>query len=381
MPAPPPPLILHVLHALHIGGMENGLVNLVNHLPADRFRHAIVCVEDFSPAFRARITRPDIEVIALNRSRIGVWALRRALYTLCRTRRPALVHTRNLSGLDAVLPARLAGVPCVHSEHGWDVDNLDGRAWKPLLLRRLHRPLINEYIAVSRDLARFLEQIVGVPESRVHCLHNGVDANRFHPSPHPTRNCLPEAFRDPARVLFGTVGRLQDVKDQATLIRAFAALPQLGHASPPGLVLVGEGPLEARLKALADALGVGEHTAFLGPSDAIPEVMRALDVFVLPSLNEGISNTLLEAMASGLPVLATHVGGNRELFEDGVEGQFFAPRDVPALTHAFVSLLGDPRARARMGAASRARVERHFSLPRMMEGYAGVYDAVITARA
>lgn len=377
MSAQLPPLILHVLHALHIGGMENGLVNLVNHLPPDRFRHAIVCVEDFSPAFRARIVRPDIEVIALNRSRIGVWALRRALYRLFQAHRPALVHTRNLSGLDAVLPARLAGVPCVHSEHGWDVDNLDGRAWKPLLLRRLHRPFIQQYIAVSRDLARFLEQTVGVPRARVHCLHNGVDASRFHPSTQRERACLPEQFRDPARVLFGTVGRLQDVKDQATLIRAFAALPTSGRGSPPGLVLVGEGPLETRLKALAGELGVAERTVFLGPSDAIPEVMRALDVFVLPSLNEGISNTLLEAMASGLPVLATHVGGNRELFEDGVEGRFFAPGDVSALTRAFTTLLDDVATRARLGAASRARVEAHFSLPRMMEGYARVYDLAI----
>ena len=134
MLAQSPPLILHVLHALHIGGMENGLVNLVNHLPATAFRHLIVCVEDFSPAFRARIQRPDVEVMALHRSQIGVWALRRALYALCRKRRPALVHSRNLSGLDAVLPARLAGVPCVHSEHGWDIDNLQGRAFKPLAI-------------------------------------------------------------------------------------------------------------------------------------------------------------------------------------------------------------------------------------------------------
>lgn len=380
MLAQSPPLILHVLHALHIGGMENGLVNLVNHLPATAFRHLIVCVEDFSPAFRARIQRPDVEVMALHRSQIGVWALRRALYALCRARRPALVHSRNLSGLDAVLPARLAGVPCVHSEHGWDVDNLHGRAWKPLLLRRLHRPLINQHIAVSRDLARFLEEAVRVPRARVHCLHNGVDTDRFRPAAPRIRTCLPEAFRDPARMLVGTVGRLQEVKDQATLIRAFAGLLKTSGAPAPGLVLVGEGPLEAPLKALAKEMGVNEHTAFLGPSDTIPEVMRALDVFVLPSLNEGISNTLLEAMASGLPVLATQVGGNRELFEEGVQGRFFTPRDVPALTRALLSLRDDTPRRAQMGAAARAHVETHFSLPRMIAGYAEVYNRVLAAR-
>ena len=373
----PPPLIVHVLHALHIGGMENGLVNLVNHLPADRFRHLIVCVEDFSPAFRARITRPDVEVLALQRSRIGVWALRRRLYALCRARRPALVHTRNLSGLDAQLPARLAGVPCVHSEHGWDIDNLQGRAFKPLLLRRLHRPLARRYLAVSRDLARFLVDTVGVPPARVVCQPNGVDAERFAPATSPARSCLPEPLRNPARVIFGTVGRLQAVKDQATLIRAFAHMVAQGPGPSPGLVLVGEGPLGGELRQLVASLNLGDAVFFAGPSDRVPEIMQAMDVFVLPSLNEGISNTLLEAMASGLPLLATRVGGNGELFEAGQEGDFFAPGDVLALAGLMQAMAKDEARRVAFGHAARARVEAHFSLPRMMAGYAGFYAGAL----
>lgn len=368
-----PPLIVHVLHALHIGGMENGLVNLVNHLPAERFRHLIVCVEDFSPAFRARITRPDVEVLALERSRIGVWALRRRLYALCRAHRPALVHTRNLSGLDAQLPARLAGVPCVHSEHGWDIDNLQGRAFKPLLLRRLHRPLARRYLAVSRDLARFLVDAVGIPPARVVCQPNGVDAERFAPVPSPARSCLPAPLRNPARVIFGTVGRLQAVKDQATLIRAFAHLVAQGSGPTPGLVLVGDGPLRGELQQLVASLNLGEAVFFAGPSDRVPELMQAMDVFVLPSLNEGISNTLLEAMATGLPVLATRVGGNGELFEAGREGEFFSPEDVTGLAGLMHATAADSARRAAYGRAARTRVEAQFSLPRMMAGYARFY--------
>ena len=150
----PRQMVLHVIHHLVIGGMENGLVNLINQMPAHACDHAVLCIEDFS-AFRDRIQNSSVEVIALHRSRVGAAAVRRAVFAHCRRLRPTVVHTRNLSGLDALVAAWLAGVPRrVHSEHGWDVGNLDGAQWKPALLRRLHSPLVSHYITVSQDLMR-----------------------------------------------------------------------------------------------------------------------------------------------------------------------------------------------------------------------------------
>ncbi len=369
-----PRLVLQVLHHLQIGGMENGLVNLINHLPPTRYRHAIVCIEDYTE-FRARITRPEVPLHALHRARHGVWRLRAALYRLCREMRPALVHTRNQSGLDALLPARLAGVPCVHSEHGWDVDNLDGRQWKPLLLRRLHRPLVAEYITVSKHLQRFLVEVVGAQASRVTQIYNGVDTARFLPPVTKSRQVLPEGFRAQALVLIGTVGRIQAVKDQATLLHAFARLTDA--ESPARLVVVGDGPLLADLKHLAGSLGIAERTAFLGASDQIPEILRALDLFVLPSLNEGISNTILEALASGLPVVASAVGGNMELVEEDVNGRLFAPADVAALATILREYVAAPALRETHGLAARRLALDRFSLAAMVEGYAAVYDRVL----
>ncbi|MGE0335815.1 MAG: TIGR03088 family PEP-CTERM/XrtA system glycosyltransferase [Gammaproteobacteria bacterium] len=371
-----PPLVLHVLHHLHIGGMENGLVNLVNHMPENRYRHAIACIEDYTD-FSRRITR-DVPLHALHRSRAGVWRLRWNLHRLCRQLRPALVHTRNQSGLDALLPARLAGIPCVHSEHGWDVDNLDGRRWKPLLLRRLHRPLVSHYITVSRHLQAFVVDTVGAPADAVTQIYNGVDTTRFAPDAEASRDFLPEDFRAPGRVLIGTVGRLQAVKDQATLLRAFAGM----HPAAPEarLIVAGDGPLRGELAALAGELGIATSTAFLGATDRIPDMLRALDVFVLPSLNEGISNTILEAMASALPVLATAAGGNVELVTDGVNGHLFAPRDVTTLGALLTTYCTDPALRARHGAAARADALARFSLEAMVDGYAAVYDRVLSAR-
>lgn len=370
--SPTAPLVLQVLHHLQIGGMENGLVNLINHMPPARYRHAIVCIEDYTD-FRARITRP-VEIYALHRSRCGVWRLRQALYRLCRVLRPALVHTRNQSGLDALLPARLAGIPCVHSEHGWDSDNLDGRRWKPLLLRRLHRPLVTAYITVSKHLQRFMVEAVGARATQVTQIYNGVDVTRFAPRA-GVRDFLPEGFRDPGCVLIGTVGRLQTVKDQGTLLEAFARVAVAYPAAR--LVVVGDGPLRAELTARAAALGIGGVTAFLGASDRIPEVLQALEVFVLPSLNEGISNTILEALASALPVVATAVGGNIELVDDQVNGRLFTPRDERALAGILGRYLADPELRAKHGAAARTCAFERFSLAAMVEGYAAVYDRVL----
>ena len=371
------PLVLHVIHHLYIGGMENGLVNLINHMPADRYRHAILCVEDYSD-FRLRITRPDVEVIGLHRSRIGVWRMRLEMFKLFRRLKPAFIHSRNMSGLDALLPALLAGVPHrIHGEHGWDVHDLDGRAFKPALLRRLHAPLVSRYITVSQDLARYLGRRVGVAARRVSQVYNGVDMARF--APLRDRSALPRGFAGEGTVVIGTVGRAQPVKDQATLLRAFAQLradaPELGAALR--LVLVGDGPRLQPLQALAQELGIAQQTWFAGASSEVPRMLAALDVFVLPSLSEGISNTILEAMASGLPVLATAVGGNVELVRAGEEGAFFQPGDAAGLASLMAAYSRDAALRQSHGAAARAGALARYSMPAMVQNYMAVYDGLL----
>jgi sugar transferase (PEP-CTERM/EpsH1 system associated) len=374
----PRPLVLHVIHHLMIGGMENGLVNLINHMSTHRYAHAIACVEDYS-SFRDRISRPGVEVFALQRSKIGVWGLRRALYQLCRTLRPTIVHTRNLSGLDALLPARLAGVPRrVHGEHGWDMSDLHGTQRRSTLLRRLHAPLVDCYVTVSRDLETYLRQRIGIRPERIRQIYNGVDTDRFRPRNGGTAMELPESFLCEGSVLIGTVGRLQPVKDQATLIRAFARLALNDPATRrrARLLIVGDGPAQGELRQLAASLDLGDTVHFTGPLDDIPSALQTLDLFVLPSLNEGISNTILEAMATGLPVLASAVGGNAELVEENVTGRLFAARDIEALATLLAAYVADPRLRSLHGESARRRVQDRFSLSAMVNRYAELYDSL-----
>jgi sugar transferase (PEP-CTERM/EpsH1 system associated) len=373
-----PPLIVHVIHHLVIGGMENGLVNLINGLPAEAFRHAIVCIEEDSD-FRDRLQRPDVEVIPLHRSKIGVMQLRRKLYQTFKSRQPAIVHSRNMSGLDAILPARLAGVPVrIHGEHGWDVNDLQGNHWKPALLRRLHAPLVSHYITVSEHLKTYLQQRIGVAAERITPIVNGVDTDHFQPAS-SAPDLFPTGFLPEQALIIGTVGRLQPVKDQATLVRAFAALrassPQLHERLR--LVMVGDGPMRAQLQALIDELQLANSTWLPGARDDVPELLQAMDVLVLPSLAEGISNTILEAMATGLPVLASQVGGNPELVRHGQTGALFAPGDVLALADLIKNYTNDPALLAQHADRARAIAVSEYSLETMVTRYQQVYESLL----
>lgn len=354
--------------------MENGLVNLVNRLPRDRLRHAIVCIEDSSD-FARRIERDDVQVYEMHRSKVGVWRLRWNLLRLFRRLRPDIVHTRNMSGLDALLPARLAGARTIHSEHGFDVDNLRGLASRPMWLRRLHAPWVDDFVCVSKDIRRLMVGSWRIASSRIAQIYNGVDTGRFTPASPPRRDLLPQAWGREAVFVVGTVGRLQAVKDQATLIRAAVAAcqaqPSLGTRLR--VMIVGDGPLRAELQQLATSLGLSEHCWFAGARDDVAALMQHFDLFVLTSLNEGISNTVLEAMATGLPLVVSAVGGNVELVDSSDVGETFAPGDVPRLAALIQAHADDAALCARRSRAARARAEARFSLPAMVGGYEQVY--------
>jgi sugar transferase (PEP-CTERM/EpsH1 system associated) len=375
MTAKPQPLILHVIHHLVMGGMETGLVNLINCMPPSRLRHAVVCVEDYSE-FRQRITRPDTELYALHRSKVGVGRMRKALFQLCRGLRPEVVHSRNLSGLDALVPARFAGVQrCVHSEHGWDVGDLNGTRWRPAMLRRLHSPLIDRYIVVSKHLERYLVNRVGIAADRISQIYNGVDTKRFAPYSGRRTDLFPPEFAEEKTLVIGTVGRIQPVKDQATLLRAFSEL--VVNHSLPGvrlrLAVIGDGPLLGDLHRLAAALGIAELTWLPGAVADVTDVLRSFDIFVLPSLSEGISNTILEAMATGIPIVATATGGNPELVEDGSNGRLFTPGDVSGLARLLAGYIGEPALRRAHGGAGRQIAVERFSLAEMVARYQELY--------
>jgi sugar transferase (PEP-CTERM/EpsH1 system associated) len=239
--------------------------------------------------------------------------------------------------------------------------------------------LVQRYVAVSRDLAHWLEATVGVRHGRIHQIYNGVDLDRFVPRVGPRPELAPPGFLPTNALVVGTVGRLAEVKDQTTLIAAYAELlaRRSDLASRVRLVIVGGGALRGELERQAAALGIDDRVWFAGDRDDVPDLMRLFDLFVLPSLGEGISNTVLEAMASGLAVIATRVGGNPELVEEGRTGALVPVGQVDALADAMLHFLTDDPLRERCGAGARESVSRRFSWERCLDQYLGLYDELL----
>ena len=374
-----PPLIAHILYRFDTGGLENGLVNLLNRLPVGDYRHAVVALTEVTD-FHQRVQRDDVEFIALHKGPgQGIWLYPRVL-SLLRRLRPAIVHTRNLAALEMQVPAVLAGIPVrIHGEHGRDVDDLDGSSRRHQWMRRIYRPFVQQYVTVSADLAQYLERRVGVPASRISHICNGVDTERFAPAQGGRPGIPGCPFDDPGLWLVGTVGRMQSVKGQTVLAQAFVqalrAAPELRDRVR--LVLVGAGPLRAECEAILAAAGLRDLAWLPGERNDVPEVMRGLDCFVLPSLAEGISNTILEAMSSGLPVIATAVGGNPELVTAGRTGWLVPAGDAGAIARALVDAAMDPARAAALGRAARAEVERRFSLSGMVDAYGALYHRLL----
>ncbi len=376
-----PPLIAHVVHHFRVGGMENGMVNLINTMPEDRFRHVVICLDDHTD-FKSRIRRRDVEFHALAKKagRDVSWYL--DLWHLLRKLSPAIVHTRNLSAIEAQFVAVAAGIRArIHGEHGRDVFDLHGKNRKYNLLRKLARPLVGHYIAVSKDLEQWLIDTVKVPPQRVSQIYNGVDTTRFHPRAE-VRNIGPAGFASEDDFVIGSVGRMAEVKDYPNLVRAFLRLLEIdsGARQHARLVIVGDGvSREACLNLLRDASA--EHLAWLpGERADVAELMREMDLFVLPSLGEGISNTILEAMASGLPIVATRVGGNPELVEDGHTGTLVPVADTESLTQALLNYFRDGSMRKAHGAAGLEKIEAQFSIPAMARDYIAVYEKMLATQ-
>ncbi|MBX6391830.1 MAG: TIGR03088 family PEP-CTERM/XrtA system glycosyltransferase [Burkholderiales bacterium] len=376
------PLIVHVLHRFAVGGLENGVANLINRMPRAKFRHAVVAMTEITD-FRSRIERDDVQYIALGKPAGHALRLYPALVRLFRSLQPAIVHTRNLSALEAALPAALAGVPVrVHSEHGRDLADLDGSNLRYRWLRRAFSPFVHRYVALSCELERYLVDAVGIAPYRVAQIYNGVDTLRFRPADAGREAVADSPFNDPKYWVVGIVGRMHAVKNPLALVEAFLrALDTVPEArARMRLVMVGDGPLRAQAEARLEAAGARQYAWLPGERADIPELMRGMDCFVLPSLAEGVSNTLLEAMASGLPVIATRVGGNPELVVDQVTGTLVPCGDLDALVAAINGYYALPDVAREHGRAARARVERKFSLDYMAHRYETLYTSLLGGR-
>ena len=372
--------VVHVIHRLALGGTEYNVVKLVNRLDRSRF-HPILCSLATALADTRPLLAPDVPLWELHRRPGKDLRLIGLLARRLRAERVDVVHAHNWSTFFySIIAARLAGVSvALHGEHGLEVDNLEEDS-RRLLARKILSRFTDHFTGVSREICARI-QSWGVPPESITFLPNGVDLDRFGvPSDEAaTRAALGIA---PSDFVVTTIGAFRPIKDYATLVRAFASI----HERHPSahLLLVGADPdgryaplLEEESKRLGSAAA---RVHRLGLRLDTPDLLAITNVYVNCSIYEGMSNTLLEAMACRKPIVATAVGGTPDLVTDGENGFLVPPRDPDAIADRVSRLLGDPELARAQGLQGRGRVERRHSFERMIGLNAGLYEILHDAK-
>jgi sugar transferase (PEP-CTERM/EpsH1 system associated) len=363
--------IMHVVDTLGKGGLENGLVNVIRGLDAERFQHIVCTMRGLGPNLE-RLPRERVEVVSLaseNKGRLQTGTLARCIGRM----KPDVVHSRNWGAVEAVVAARWKGCAVVHSEHGLEAGADTREPRRRIWFRRLAFELADRVLSVSYQLRDLHARRTGFAAEKITVVHNGVDTQRFRPDAAVRARARQELGIEEEEFCIGAVGNLLPVKDHMTLLRAVEMF-----ASAAGkwrLLLIGEGSERAALTAFTgERSALRRQVTFLGSSDRVAELLNAMDVYVLPSLAEGISNALLEAMASGLPVIATNVGGNPEVV-DRDSGLLFRAGDAGELAKHLQLLRTDRERRLDLAQAARRRIMAYFSIESMLRNYTGIYES------
>jgi sugar transferase (PEP-CTERM/EpsH1 system associated) len=375
MGQPGVPLIVHLVYRLDFGGLENLMVERINRINPGAYRHAVVALTESSD-FAKKITRPDVTVYELHKQPGASLGTHLDLYKLLRRLKPAILHSYNLAGVEYALIALLAGVPVrINGAHGRDASDPDGTNPKHRLLRRLMIPFHDCMYGNSADLVKWNREFIGVPAHKSRLLGNGIDSDKFYPAA-AGKGDVP-GF-GPGCTVIGTVGRIQDVKHHAGLVDAFIALRALlpAHAATLRLAIVGDGPLLAALRAKVATAGIAELVWLPGARTDIADILRSLDIFCMSSLAEGTPGSALEAMASGLPVVGTRVGGLPEVIDEGITGMLVPPDDAPAMAAALARYVEDPSVARLHGIAGRERILNRYNMPAMVAAYQSMYDTL-----
>jgi sugar transferase (PEP-CTERM/EpsH1 system associated) len=358
---------MHVVFSLETGGLENGVVNLCNRLNRDWFAPS-VCVFRRGGELESRVDADGVELLKTDRHGNMDPTLPFRLAWHLWSRRIDILHTHSWGTLvEGVLAAKLARTPVVvHGEHGV----LEERP-RNVVVQHCLWSKVDQLAAVADTLADRMAHVVGIARDRIQVVTNGVDTERFRPLPAEQSECRRQFGLPATGLLIGTVARLDPVKNHVGILHALARLTE--HGIDVHLALAGNGPLHDEIQRIAGDLQIAERVYLLGNVTQVERFLAGLDVLVLNSHSEGMSNTVLEAMSCGLPVVATSVGSNPVLVDDSRTGCLVPPGDVAALTREIERLAMNPSLRHSMGKAGRLRIESDYSIDRMVRDYQDLY--------
>jgi glycosyltransferase involved in cell wall biosynthesis len=361
--------IVQIVRSLELGGLERLAVDLAIAQKVSGYEVSVYSVYKHQPALLQDAERAGIRVVLFHKTTGFSPSTIRKIAIQLRRDRATIVHTHNeLVHTYGAIAGRLAGVPCIlNTIHG-----AKGAADRRLIRNyRMLLPWTNAVVCVSAETSSQFAPQRARYSDKFHVIRNGIPIARF-----AAQSARPGAHWP--RVRIGTVGRLVDIKDQATLIRAFHKVSQAYPLAE--LHFLGDGPLRGNLQLLSSQLGISHNVIFQGTSPNVPEFLGGLDVFALSSLSEGLPLAVLEAMAVGLPIVSTRVGGICEVAPEHEVGEYCSPADPEALAHALQSVLDPDRLKV-MGRTAQDIAQRSFSLDAMWRAYEHIYRSLASKKS
>lgn len=367
--------VVFCLDNMTIGGTELNAVRTAERLDRSRFDLSVACLQQNGPLSvrfeKAGIPVRVFPIDSLYGPRTFLQGIRLTRY-LAREHVDVVHSHDHYNSIFATICARVAGTPAVIASRRWLEPPRHGHE----LLSRMAYRLAHHVLANSASVAAYLTDSQGVRSSRVVVIPNFVDESAFEPIPAGSKHDLRRAFRIPGDApVVGIVANLSPVKDHATLLRAIAELRPRWPTLQ--LILVGDGACRADLEALVDKLGLQGAVHFAGFQMSTSNLHHAFDVSVLCSTSEGFSNSIVEAMAAGRPVVATNVGGNQNAVKEGLTGLLVPPRDPLRLAAAIEELLENPELRRTMGSAARERAAKEFSAAAVVRSLESLYYSML----
>lgn len=377
-----PVTVVYLTDKLAYGGTPLQIVELALHLDHSRFQPHVIALSQMDAVLRERLEQASIRTECLGQAswvRLNALPAAWKLYRSLRRLAPQIVHAFLATGnvLGAMF-GTLARVPVIISSHR-DLGGFDGK-WITRMNFWTDRHWAASVTANSRAVQEALAQRSGAPAQAIQLLYNGIDLSKIDKANRgPTKRH--ELGLPPNALAIGVIANIRAAKGHHYLLEAFNRIAPL---YPQAYLLIcgfaGDHDLVKTLHRLAAAGGAARRVWFMNSRNDIPEILHALDVVVSPSLSEGFSNAILEAMAAGKPVIATHVGGSPEQIVDRVTGLLVPPQDADAIAQALLALLRSPGIRQQMGEAARHHVQKNFSATIMARNHMQLYNDLLRAR-
>ena len=354
--------VLHVVLNLHVGGLERFVIELMDKYSDNIVPH-VVCLEEKGEL--AQFVKGNL--ICLGEKPGLKFGSALKIVKIIQKYNIEIVHTHNESAhLYGSLAGFISRTPVIHTRHG----KYSHSSTRKQLLNVFSSWLTTKVVGVSEDVSKMMVMKEFVSTNKVSTVLNGVDVEAYLPrSKRNLFNCKNDCVK------IGIVARLEPVKDHSNLLRACHELKKFSDDFV--LIVVGDGTLRQQLSDEAAGLQIDDRVIFTGTRHDITDIVNELDIYVLSSISEGISLTLLEAMSCCLPVVATNVGGNPEVVKEGETGYLVPPRDPALFAEKLLCLIGDGEMRTDMGNAGRARVERFFNLSQTAKNYEKLYSELL----